>query len=102
MRKNWNTIRDLELWKTDHPTVPWSMKLIRVDGSVVTGANHNIPEAAVALFSTAGFGRIPPRNLAMLMSKYFSDRIMEQPYRQLYEVLSTDKSKFLTGKYQDI
>lgn len=102
MRRDWDSISDIKLWQTDHPTIPWSMELVRTDGSIVTAANVNIPEAAVALFSTAGFGRIPPRNLAALIWKRFKDRMHTYSYAKLYEVLSNDKSKFLQGKYQEL
>lgn len=101
MRIDWYSIIDIKLWQTDHPTVPWSMELVRTNGSVVTSAGVDIPEAAVGLFSTAGFGRIPPKNLAVLIIARFKDVITRYPYNLLYDALSKDKGRFIKDKYQE-
>lgn len=101
MRKGWDTIRDIRLRETGYLTVPWLMELVRVDGSIVTSANVNIPETAVGLFSTAGFGRIPPKNLAVLIAAKFKDRIAHYPYNKLCDALSKDKGRFIKNKYQE-
>jgi hypothetical protein len=94
---SWQDITKLKLYKLKSLVLPWRMELVRNDGSVVTSGGVTIPEAAVALFSTAGYGRIPPRNLASLIVKRFGT---ETPYNQLFYVLSRDRSKFVYGKYQ--
>jgi hypothetical protein len=113
MRRNWNTIKKLNLWKVNQLNLPYRMSLERVDGSIVMAGGINVPETAVSLFATAHiplasgdlipeFGRIPPRNLAVLIAKHFKNRMSSYPYDEIYNKLSKDKSKFLQGKYQEL
>ena len=96
-----NNIVSVQLWKTKQPNLPYRMQLQRRGGSIVTSGGINVAEAAVTLFSTckagAEFGRIPPRNLAALLRKRFSNGSAND----ICDILASDKSRFIENKYQD-
>ena len=78
---SWLEIKELESYKYPvTPTLPYKLRLVRNDGSVVTSGGCNLAEAAVALFSTAGLGRIPPKRIGMLIEQHFSERYGKGPY----------------------
>lgn len=101
MKSSFYNILDLNLWQVNQPNLPWRMSLTRQNGSVVTSGGINIPEAAVSLFSTAGFGRIPPKNLAKIIMTRFIDSVSNYPYTVLCKALLKDKGKFIKDKYQE-
>ena len=81
----WRDIKELEIYKQNlcTPTLPYKLRLVRTDGSEVTSGGCNLAEAAVALFSTAGLGRIPPKRIGMLIDQHFGERLCREPYLAL-------------------
>ena len=86
--KFWKDIKELEVYAgNDTPTLPFKLRLVRNDGSVVTSGGCNLAEAAVTLFSTAGLGRIPPKRIAILIAQNFGERMGHEPYQALAGLL---------------
>jgi hypothetical protein len=80
----WRDIKELESYDLPFtPTLPYKLRLVRNDGTEVTSGGCNLAEAAVALFSTAGLGRIPPKRIGMLIAQHFGERVCREPYLEM-------------------
>jgi hypothetical protein len=84
----WNDIENIEIEVLENVLVPVHMTLTWNSGGVVTSAGWSISDAAVLLFSTAGFGRHAPRALNNKIERMLGDSIDKKWVNTLISVLS--------------
>ena len=85
-------IKSIETYYLSGDRLPYRIRLIRDNDSVVDGGGLSWSDAIVIAFATGGYGRFPPPVLAEILEKKFEGRFDPVLDRVIYELKSSDNA----------